>query len=92
MKTYILTFERNSYSDYADLQKGIATNPKISDWWHYITNAYLIKSDLNSVQLSEEIKQYMPYDNRHVVLEVNGWGAGLLPKEAWDWINTNVPR
>lgn len=91
MKTiYILTFDRNSTYDYNILHNGIKTDSQIINWWHFLKSSYLLVSTNSSATLlSERIRTYFP-NQRFLLTEINlknhnGW----LPKEAWDWINSN---
>ena len=67
---------------------------EIRKWWHYMESLYIIGTDWSSQALSEHFTktaQAHAIPNLHIVLEVDlrsrfGW----LPKEAWEWIDTEA--
>jgi hypothetical protein len=61
-------------------------------WWHYTTNMWIV---LRKDTLSELNSQLIPliYQNdRMLVMPARGPVLGWLAKEAWDWLNKNLPQ
>ena len=90
MNAYLFVFDRNFRTDYTDLHNGIKNDTKISNWWHYLNSAYILKSSYSVTELTDSIRSYFP-TGRFVVFQItrqnyNGW----LSEEAWAWVYNNV--
>lgn len=84
-KIYLLTFDPYKTNSVA-LHNIIKSNSYISNWWHYISSAYLIKSSYTLVTLQNDIIRQWPNQN-FLLIEINTQNfGGWLPKAAWDWI------
>lgn len=91
MKTFILVFRRRRLENYVGFHNDLTSYPSIKYWCHYFTSSYLIRTDLSARELSELVVSLIEkysLAKRHLILEVNLHNcAGLLPKEAWEWIH-----
>lgn len=63
----------------------------IKDWWHFLPSAFILISDYFPANLATQMKVLLP-GRSHLILKADLQNAsGMLPKEAWDWINQRVP-
>lgn len=63
-------------------------NPPV-DWWYY-SGVYLLDTSLTIPQITNSLRNRFP-NLQHFVVKVDlNDNGGLLPKEAWDWINTKT--
>lgn len=85
-KIYLLTFDPYKTNGLG-LHEIIKSSPYVSNWWHYIGSAYLIKSPYTLFTIQNDIVEKWP--NQHfLIIEVNANNyGGWLPQAAWDWIN-----
>lgn len=93
-KAYIINFDKGGLLDTFDYKKfhdTLTTAKGVINWWHYIESSYIIivEKNISATIIGNFVQQYMP--NKHFFVSElnlnnhNGW----LPKEAWDWINSN---
>ncbi len=65
-------------------------NPPV-DWWYY-SGVYLLDTTLTVPQITSSLRIRFP-NLQHFVVKVDlNENGGLLPKEAWDWINKKTQR
>ena len=74
-------------SDYLRLQDAIRSSG--TKWWHYLDSVWFIATDKTVEQVGRELPKI--YDGLVLVIEVARPAQGMLPEEAWGWINDNVP-
>jgi len=56
-------------------------------WWHYLSNTWLISTYKNPKQVFAEIQPYVSSADLILIVPIIGrekWG--ILPKDAWNWI------
>lgn len=84
-KIYLLAFDPYK-TNAVGLHEIIKNSPYLSNWWHYIGSAYLLKSNHTLYTIQNDIIRKWP--NQHFFLiEVNTYNfGGWLPQAAWDWI------
>ena len=64
----------------------LRTTPSIKGWWNHIPGCFLVDTDLNADQLTDQIRTATS-DARLLVMEVNPTASeGWLPERSWDWI------
>jgi hypothetical protein len=59
-----------------------------STWWHHLDSTWLIRTDLDAVQLRDELKPLVDPSDELLVIDISGRAAawtGLEPR-AGDWI------
>lgn len=59
-------------------------------WWHYLKSTWLIETDETPKILHEKLEKAMDEEDSILIIEVKKNYYGLLPPEAWDWIEENV--
>lgn len=87
---YLISYIPNLLYNSTDIHDFITNhlNPPV-DWWHY-SGVYLLDTTLTIPQITSSLRIRFP-NLQHFVIKVDlGDNGGLLPKEAWDWINTKT--
>jgi hypothetical protein len=92
VKAFLVTFDSNFVEPNA--AHTILTTLGIgSKWWHYLNSTYIIAVDQKTLSEMKQLitSRWPNSDGRFLIAEVKNTNlAGMLPKEAWDWINNNV--
>jgi hypothetical protein len=60
-------------------------------WWHFLESTWLVVSYESAVHVWNRLAATIDPSDFVLVIEVRRNYQGWLPKEAWDWINVNVP-
>ncbi len=67
---------------------------KLGAWWHYLASTWLIETTLTPNQVWDRIGKYLDKNDFILIIEMKKGTAtgsqGLLPKDAWDWINARL--
>lgn len=94
-KVYLITFNQPlplEFFDYEKFHKYLISNPRITDWWHYLKTTYLVVTDpfVSAYDLTNFLMPH--YKNlQFLVIEVNLQNHnGLLHPDAWKWINSQL--
>ncbi len=61
-------------------------------WWHYLQSTWLIQTNETAIELWNRIAPHIAQQDFLLIIEVRANVHGWLPKDAWDWINANVPK
>lgn len=70
-----------------DIHKTITTMLGITDWWHYLPNAYIVSTDRNQEYIADNIIASYP-GLLFLIVAVNlQQYNGVLNKKAWEWIS-----
>ena len=84
---YLISYVSNLLYSPTDIHDFITNhlNPPV-DWWYY-SGVYLLDTTLTIPQITSSLRgRYL--NLQHFVVKVNlEDNGGLLPKEAWEWIN-----
>lgn len=85
---YLISFNPNLFYNSQSLHEHIINMSGVLDWWHYQDNVYLIETNtLDLRRISNLIRTKFP-NLVHFITKVDLKDhAGLLPAEAWNWIN-----
>lgn len=87
---YLITYDHTqTVFSLSDIHKTITTNPRVSDWWHYLPNVYIVSVGLfvHSKQIADAIRTSHNGLKFFVVKIDLSDHNGVLNKDAWDWIN-----
>jgi hypothetical protein len=60
-------------------------------WWHYLSSSWLVATSSTPDQLYAALTPHLSQQDWILILPVKKPAFGWLPKEAWDWINVNLP-
>lgn len=89
MKAYSINYDLKAPGrNYEKLYEAIKASGK---WWHYLESTWLVVSNETSQQIWNRIAPTIDKNDFVLVIEVRRDSFGWLPKDAWDWINTNIP-
>lgn len=88
MNAFIISFDAQQTSVEV-AHKAITSSPSKGEWWHYLSGTYIITTSLSLSEVSKDIKSRWPGGN-FLIMKASKQAGGLLPKEAWDWINSKV--
>jgi hypothetical protein len=87
---YLITYDLKQPADqYAPLFEELQRSHK---WWHYLTSTWIVVRYDAFVELQPKLNPLIYSTDRLLIMPAKGPAAGYLPREAWDWINANVPR
>ncbi|MCL4874202.1 hypothetical protein KJ039_08980 [bacterium] len=64
---------------------------KTGRWWHYLESTWLVSTTETAEQIWNRIGKHIDKNDYMLIIEVRNNTQGWLPKDAWDWINANVP-
>jgi hypothetical protein len=59
-------------------------------WCHYIDNVWIVNTHLTAHQFAEKLYPHMTKDDWLLVTRISAEYQGWLPKDAWDWLNTQI--
>src|SRR5436309_10788678 len=61
-------------------------------WWHYLQSTWIILRYETLVELQPKLLRMISQPDRLLIMPAKGPAAGWLSKDAWTWIEKNVPR
>ena len=79
--TYDLVSPGQNYSKLAEAIKDVGT------WWHYLDSTWLVATTLSANSIFERLKSALDSNDHILVVDIGSDHQGLLPKDAWEWIN-----
>lgn len=74
--------------DYEGLIAELKNSP---GWWHNLESTWLISTLESANDVFKRIAPHIRKIDSVLIIEVRDNKAGWLPKEAWEWINDQVP-
>lgn len=74
---------------YEPLYAVLRQSPK---WFNYMSGTWIVVRQETLVDFAAKIRPLIFTNDRLLVMPAKGPGDGWLPKDAWDWINNEVPR
>ena len=90
MKVYSITYDLSKPGrDYSGLYDAIKS---FGAWWHYLESTWLVSTSHTPSQIWERIGKHIDSNDSVLIIEIKNNKSGWLPKDAWDWINTKLPR
>lgn len=90
MKNYIITFDPHK-SDPELFHSAITTIPGVTEWWHYLGSTYIVKTTATPEMIEAHVRNRTNDAIRFLASEIaTSLKGGLLPAEAWVWINSKT--
>ncbi len=88
---YLIVYDNTQLQfDQNHIFKFITTSPKISDWWHYLPNVYIVSTNLSAKTMADSVISTYPglkfFISRIDLSDYNG----ILHSSAWDWIKNKT--
>lgn len=89
MKAFLITYDlKQKFHDYTPLYNEIK---KALKWWHYLSNTWIIITEEDTASWTRRLGPLTIQGDFLLIVEIKRNANGWLPKEAWDWLNTNIP-
>jgi hypothetical protein len=86
---YLITYDLKQFPMfYSALYEEIK---KANKWWHYLPNSWIIITDQSILDWHKRLIPKTYQGDQILIIQVKHNSGGVLPKEAWDWINLNIP-
>lgn len=87
---YLVTYElTQSLDKYQPLFNELMSSTK---WFRYMPNTWIVLRYDALTELSPKLLSLIFKPDRLLIMPAKGPAQGWLPKEAWDWLNVNVPN
>jgi hypothetical protein len=86
----IVTYDLKSPKDYHDFYEVLKAQADRGRWWHYMASTWLISTSKTPQQILDAIHPQMESQDLVFVCELAPNYQGWLPKEAWEWINSEL--
>jgi hypothetical protein len=87
---YLVAIDFNTpEADYTPLANEISRS---YNWWRYLKNTWIVLRYESLLELQPLLTRLLGVNDRMLILPAHGPAAGWLPKEAYDWIQNNVPQ
>lgn len=61
-------------------------------WWHFLTSTWIVFRYEALVELAPKLRPLIFANDRLLIMPAKGPADGWLTKDAWDWINSQLPR
>ena len=74
--------------DYSGLFEELKNSPA---WWHYLESTWLIVTEETVEEVWNRLGRHVHQRDSLLIIEVRNNAQGWLLKDAWKWINQNVP-
>lgn len=82
-----------------DLKQPVASYKRFFDelnksyrWWHYLTSTWIVLRYETLAELGPKLRPLIFQGDFMLIMPAKGPADGWLPKEAWAWIQANVPK
>jgi len=86
---YIISFDPN-LADTATLHEYIKNSSKYLNWWHYLSSAYIVKTNDNLAGVQADLQRNWP-SNRYFIVKIDPrYYDGWINNEAYQWFRDNV--
>lgn len=89
MKAYLITFDPIT-ANLMGVHDAITSCTGVNEWWHYFSGSYIVTTNQSLNTLKRNLEKNGLTGGSYLIIEVRKNSAGLLPKPAWDWINTRI--
>jgi hypothetical protein len=89
-KAYAINYDLKAPNrNYESLYEEIKKSPQ---WWHFLESTWLIITEETPTQVWTRLAKQIDNNDFMLIIEVRENVQGWLPKEAWDWIHSYVPK
>ena len=90
MRAYCITYDlKVPGGDYSGLYEAIK---QTGMYWHYLDSTWIVVTQETSQEIWNRLATHIDKNDYLMIIEVKDNVQGWLPKEAWDWIHSNVPN
>ena len=85
---YLIAVDKDK--DTTALHNFIDSSPMFINWWHYISSAYIVKTNDNLAGVQAALQRNWP-NNRYLLIKVDPtYRDGWLNPEAYQWFRDNA--
>jgi hypothetical protein len=70
--------------DYTTLHAAIKS---AGTWWHHLESTWIIETTASPKQWYEFLAKHMDANDFILILQIQKNAWGILPKQAWEWLN-----
>lgn len=89
-KAYAINYDLKAPNrNYEPLYEEIKKSPR---WWHFLESTWLIITEETAPEVWDRLAKKIDNNDFMLIIEVRDNVQGWLPKEAWDWIHSYVPK
>lgn len=91
MNKYLITYDLKSPSSLPEYQALHKEIKSISgSWWHYLESTWIIKNTpMKAREISDKLTSHLKSGDRLLVVKIDvSDKQGLLPPDAWKWLNS----
>ena len=86
---YVVSYDlRKPGKNYIGLTEQLQASPR---WWHYLTSTWLIATSESATQLYNRLVPHLDKGDSILIIEAGNRIQGWLPKDAWEWIQKEIP-
>lgn len=87
---YVVSYDlKKPGKDYIGLTEQLRHSPR---WWHYLESTWLISTQESPDQLYNRLRAHLDDGDSILIIEAGKHRQGWLSKEAWEWIQQEIPR
>ena len=61
-------------------------------WWHFLTSTWIVLRYEALIELAPKLRPLIFQNDRLLIQPAKGPSDGWLPKDAWEWLEKNLPR
>ncbi len=91
MKTYLISYDLIKPEKIVDYKRLIDTIKTATFWAKPLKSVWLVKTDLSSEQIRNELMKVIDVNDKLLIIEVtNNWASYGLPKDVTDWMNQGL--
>lgn len=88
----ILVVSLDLYGPSAGYEALYAEIKKQGVWWHYMRYTWLLHTQQQPNDIVAKLRPFVQPQDRILVGQMSVPYQGLLPKDAWDWINARMQQ
>lgn len=88
---YLVSYDLKSSNSF-DYAPFFAELQSSKDWFHYLTNTWIILRYETLAELGPLITSKIHNQDRLLITPAKGPAEGFLPPDAWTWLNTRLKR
>jgi hypothetical protein len=85
---FLITYDLKIAKDYTPFYEALKAQ---GPWWHYITSTWIVDTQKTPDEILQAVRPHLSTQDFVLIIEVGLRHQGLLPKDAWDWINSRIP-
>ena len=78
MSTYLIMYDLNKEgAAYSEANKKLTDRikAKFPTWWHHLDSTWIVVTDLDHVQIRDDLRNYIDSDDELLVIKSSGTGA-----------------